>query len=86
MDRTVEALETITNLLRNTQSSNHRLVTNIADRLLIPLQNYFQEDFKALKDSRRFFERATEKYEAAISKYSALSKFKDVLELDSVSI
>jgi hypothetical protein len=78
-------LETISSLLKNTQSSNHQLVTNIADRLLIPLQTYFQEDFKDLKDSKRIFERASERYEAAISKYFSLSKFKDVLELDGVS-
>ena len=83
--KTFETLETIASLLKNTQSSNHQLVTNIADRLLLPLQRFFQEDFRELRDSKKVFERATERYEAAIGRYYALSKFKDVLELDSVS-
>lgn len=82
VDRTVEALEIIGNLLRNTQSSNHRLVGNIAERILTPLQAYFQEDFRALRDSRKVFERASDRFETAISRFHSLSKFKDVLELD----
>lgn len=56
----------------------------MADRMLTPLQSYFQEDFRELRESRRVFERATERYESAIARYYSLSKFKDVLELDGV--
>lgn len=82
--KSVEAFDTITNLLRNTQSSNYNLISNISRRLLIPLQKYFQEDFKELKDSRKNFDKFSEKYDGILHRYYSLSKFKDVSELDNV--
>lgn len=84
--RTVEAFDIISNLLKNTQSSNFKLITNISSRLLLPLQKYFHEDFKNLKDSRKMFDKASEKYEGILSRYYSLSKFKDVTDLDEVYI
>ena len=80
----MEAFDTISNLLRNTQSSNYKLITNISSRLLFPLQKYFQEDFKNLKDSRKSFDKTSEKYEGILNRYYSLSKFKDVSDLDEV--
>lgn len=80
----MEAFDTISNLLRNTQSSNYKLITNISSRLLLPLQQYFQDDFKGLKDSRKFFDKTSEKYEGTLNRYYSLSKFKDVADLDEV--
>lgn len=82
--KTVEAFDTISSLLRNTQSSNYNLITKISSKLLIPLQKYFQEDFKELKDSRKKFDKYSEKYDGIIHRYYSLSKFKDVSELDNV--
>lgn len=83
--KTVEAFDTISNLLRNTQSSNYKLITNISSRLLLPLQKYFQEDFKNLKDSRKIFDKTSEKYDGILNRYYSLSKFKDVSDLDEVN-
>ena len=83
--KTVEAFDTISNLLRNTQSSNYNLITNISSRLLVPLQKYFQEDFKELKDSRKSFDKVSERYDGILHRYYSLSKFKDVSELDNVN-
>ena len=82
--KTVEVFDTISNLLRNTQSSNYNLISNISSRLLMPLQKYFQEDFKELKDSRKSFDKFSEKYDGILHRYYSLSKFKDVSELDNV--
>lgn len=82
--KSVEVFDTITNLLRNTQSSNYNLISNISSRLLIPIQKYFQEDFKDLKDSRKNFDKFSEKYDGILHRYYSLSKFKDVSELDNV--
>lgn len=82
--KTVEAFDTISNLLRNTQSSNYKLITSISGRLLFPLQKYFQEDFKSLKDSRKNFDRTSERYDGTLNRYYGLSKFKDVSDLDEV--
>lgn len=82
--RTVEAFDTISNLLRNTQSSNYKLITNISNRLLLPLQKYFHDDFKNLKDSRKIFDKTSERYDGILSRYYSLSKFKDVSDLDEV--
>jgi hypothetical protein len=82
----VEVFDTISNLLKNTQSSNFKLVTNISERLLVPLHKYFQEDFKSIKDSRKNFDKTSERYDSIMNRYYGLSKFKDVSDLDEVII
>jgi hypothetical protein len=52
----------------------------------LPLQKYFHEDFKKLKDSRKIFDKTSERYDAILSRYYSLSKFKDVSDLDEVRI
>ena len=82
--KSVEAFDTISSLLRNTQNSNYNLITKISSRLLFPLQKYFQEDFKELKDSRKSFDKFSERYDGILYRYYSLSKFKDVSELENV--
>ena len=83
--KAVEAFDTISNLLRNTQSSNFKLITNISSQLLVPLQKYFHEDFKSLKDSRKSFDKTSDRYDSTVHRYYSLSKFKDVSDLDEVA-
>ena len=82
--KSVEVFSIVSNLLRNTQSANYKLISNISGRVLVPLQKYFQEDFKNLKDSRKSFDKTTEKYDGMLNRYYSLSKFKDVADLDEV--
>jgi hypothetical protein len=77
---------TISSLLKNTESSNAKLVDSLSERVLMPLQTYFQDDFRRLKDSRRSYERSLDRYDALLARYHSLSKLKESYAEDDTQL
>jgi hypothetical protein len=52
--------------------------------LASPLYQFVKEDIKEMRDQRRAYERALERYEAALKSYASLSKLKEASSLREV--
>ena len=80
--RTLDSFLIMSSLLHNTQVSNTKLIDRITDQVVNPLHQFFQDDVKQLKDSRRNYEKTLDKYESMLNRYHSLSKIKDDFEDD----
>ncbi|ORZ16542.1 hypothetical protein BCR42DRAFT_37851 [Absidia repens] len=58
-------------------SAKVKLVNDLDETLLQPLQHLLKNDMKEFKDMRRTFEKSLDKYENHLSRYSNLSKQKE---------
>ncbi|KAI9265211.1 hypothetical protein BDA99DRAFT_604465 [Phascolomyces articulosus] len=58
-----------------------KIVSDLEDNLLHPLQRFVKHELKDFKESRKAYERMSDKYEAQIYKYNALSRAKEASAL-----
>ncbi|ORZ22496.1 hypothetical protein BCR42DRAFT_345381 [Absidia repens] len=65
------------NALKCSLSAKVKLVNDLDETLLQPLQNLLKSDLKEFKDMRRTFEKTLDKYENHLSRYGNLSKQKE---------
>ncbi|KAI9322134.1 hypothetical protein BX666DRAFT_577133 [Dichotomocladium elegans] len=58
-----------------------KMVSDLQDNLLHPLQQFIKHELKEIKEARRVYERISDRYDAQIQRYSALSKTKEASAL-----
>ncbi|KAI8069220.1 hypothetical protein BC940DRAFT_298190 [Gongronella butleri] len=66
-----------TNVLQADLQAKMKLVDDLDDTVLQPLQTLLKTDIKDFKDARRQFDRTIDKYENHLARYSILSKQKE---------
>ncbi|KAI8364665.1 uncharacterized protein BYT42DRAFT_589984 [Radiomyces spectabilis] len=74
-------IQAFANSLQSELAVKTKLVSDLEETILHPLQRYMKQDWKELKDARKSFERILDKYENQLSRYSVLSKQKEASAL-----
>ena len=73
----MEILSTTKQLLDSKQTLTSAFIDKLNKRLLLPLAQGIQRDLRELREERKLHEKAVEKYEAAVARYTAMGKGKD---------
>ncbi|RKP18079.1 PH-domain-containing protein, partial [Rozella allomycis CSF55] len=82
--KTVPTIKTISQLFGTLTQFKKRLATSLEEQLYNPLAEFIKNDIKELRESRKTFERAQEKYENALLRFSTLSKLKEASALKEI--
>ncbi|KAI8343352.1 hypothetical protein BC941DRAFT_388418 [Chlamydoabsidia padenii] len=70
-------INTFTGALQSNLNAKIKLVNDLDETLLQPMQSLLKTDLKEFKEMRRTFEKTLDKYENHLSRYSILSKQKE---------
>lgn len=63
--------------LRTTLALKSNYISEVNEKVLKPLDDFLKTDLKEFKDSKKTFDKALEKYESTLTKYSAQSRQKE---------
>lgn len=63
--------------MQTVYSLKSKMVDDLVEHLISPLQKFLREDVRKIKETGRNFEKTMEKFDAALIKYCSLSKLKE---------
>ncbi|CAJ0750970.1 19128_t:CDS:10 [Entrophospora sp. SA101] len=83
-DFTLPAARIFADTFQTTLAFKQKLVNDIDEKLIQPLLHFTKTDLKDFKDARRNYDRALERYESMLAKYTSQSKNKEASALREV--
>ena len=70
-------VRTLADTIQTVYSLKSKMVDDLVEHLISPLQKFLREDIRKVKETGRNFEKTMEKFDAALIKYCSLSKLKE---------
>ncbi|CAG8435022.1 7259_t:CDS:10 [Diversispora eburnea] len=80
-DFTLSTIRIFTDAFQTTSAFKEKLVSDMDEKFIQPILSFTKTDLKELKEVRRAFDRALEKYDNMLSKYTSQSKTKEASAL-----
>ncbi|KAK3815203.1 MAG: hypothetical protein J3Q66DRAFT_344017 [Benniella sp.] len=74
---TIPAMKVTGEALRTTLALKSNYISEVNEKVLKPLDDFLKTDLKEFKDSKKTFDKALEKYESTLTKFSAQSRQKE---------
>lgn len=74
---TLPAMKVTGEALRTTLALKSNYISEVNEKVLKPLDDFLKTDLKEFKDAKKTFDKALEKYESTLTKFSAQSRQKE---------
>ncbi|KAG0238160.1 SNF1-interacting protein [Actinomortierella wolfii] len=74
---TIPAMKLVGGAFRTMLALKHQYVVEVNEKIIRPLDDFLKNDLKEFKESKKIFDKALEKYESALAKYSGQSRQKE---------